>query len=357
MITTIILGIFSVLFAFIAKYKNTGWGLKVSFSLIFLFLALRYNLGNDYETYRLMFSVISQSSLRELFAPLPVYEPAWVLLNWLFRHIGFFAMNAVLALFSCAIYYRFITKYLSPEYYWLAIFLYIFHPGFLLLHSTAMRQAPAIMLFVFSFDYLYNKDAFRYFLCILLASLFHYSAIILLPLYLLVFFNRKIGLLHIVIFISIFVSLFIFGSNLSPYVKLVITNFSEKYDAYQNPGVVSSGLGFFYYSVLFIMTLYFERMQNREVALVFKIAIISFLMIPLPLIIDMTGRLLMYFTPATIIVYPFIRASLKKPISKIIFSIIIVVITLFQFFQFFYSETYHKYFIDYHTIFSASKWQ
>jgi len=355
MLVTILLGILCVFFGVLANYKNTAWGLKVSFSFIFLFLALRYNFGNDYETYALMFNVIGQYELNELFDPLPLYEPGWVFLNWLFRDIGFFAMNAALAFLSCIVYYRFIKKYLDPGYYWLAIFLYIFYPGFLLIHSTAMRQAPAIMLFVLSIDYLIKKDGIRYFTCIGLATLFHYSALILFPVYLLIYFNREIRLLYGSIFVSIFLIVFVFGEILSPYLKFLIISFSEKYDAYQEPGVVSSGTGFIYYSALFILTLFFERKQNREIAIVFKVAILSYLMIPLPLIIDMTGRLLMYFVPATIIVYPIIAKEFKNIFIKIGFSTILVFLTLFQFIQFFYSDIYQPHFGIYHTIFSAPK--
>lgn len=356
MIVTIVLGIFSILFAYLAKYKNTQWGLKVSFTLIFFFLALRYNFGNDYETYLKGFIGFSQSDLEGLYYYLLTNEPGWILLNWLFRSLGFFAMTAMLALISCAIYYRFITKYVSVRYYWLAIFLYIFHPVFMIINSSAMRQSIAIMIFVLSLDYLCKKDAIRYFLCIGFASLFHYTALTLLPVYLLVFLNRKIRLVYGSILISIYASLFLFGSSLTPYLKLVITTFSEKYDYYQDAGVVKSGLGFLYYSTLFVLVLYFERLQIKEVALVFKIAVVSFLIIPLALIVDMTGRLGIYFAPATIVVYPIIVMNLKKTISKTILSTILVAFTLFQFFQFFYSDDYKDYFGIYQTVFSAPQW-
>ena len=357
MIATIMLGTFSVIFAYLAKYKHAQWGLKASFALIFFFLALRYNFGNDYGNYVDIYKNITcdeQINFNDLLHSF--HEPGWLVLNWLFRDLGFFAMTALLAFINCAIYYRFIKKYVPVSYYWLAVFLYIFFPGFMLIHSTAMRQSVATMLFVFSWDYLYNKNAIRYFLCIGLASLFHFSALILLPVYLITFLNRKISIVCGGILISIFASLFIFGSSIAPYLKLVIISFSDKYDAYQDAGVVSSGFGFIYYSVLFVITLYFERIQHREIALVYKIAIISFLLIPLPLIIDMTGRLLIYFAPATMIVYPNIVSSLKQPINKITFSTMLVLLTLFQFIQFFNSETYQYYFGIYQTIFSAPQW-
>jgi EpsG family len=356
MIATIILGIFSVLFAYLAKYKNTRWGLKVSFTLIFLFLALRYNVGNDYETYLNAFIDISQYNQIDFFDNTQQFESGWMLLNWLFRSLGFFAMTAVLALFNCVVYYRFIKKYVPVRYYWLAIFLYIFYPEFMLIHSSAMRQSIAIMLFVFSLDYLYKKDAIRYFLCIGLASLFHFSALILLPVYLLGLFNWKIYKVYGVIFVSIFVSLFLFSESLSPYLKQFISNYFEKYAIYQDAGVVNTGLGFLYFSALFILILYFERLQNKEIALVFKIAIISFMLMPLTLIVELTARVRMYFAPATIIAYPIVLMNLKRPISKTIFLTLLLIFTAFQFFRFFYSDTWKDTFLTYQTIFSAPQW-
>ena len=347
------MGLFSVLFAYLAKYKNIQWGLKVSFTLIFLFLALRYNFGNDYETYLNAFIEISQYNQIDIINIYSQVEPGWIILNWLFRSFGFFAMTAVLALFNCVVYYRFIKKYVPVRYYWLAIFLYIFSPGFMLVHSTAMRQSIAIMVFIFSLDYLNKKDAIRYFLCIGLASLFHLSALILLPVYLLGLFNWKNYKVNGAIFVSIFVSLFLIGESLTPYIKQFISKYFGKYEVYQDAGVVNTGLGALFLSMLFIITIFFERVQNKETALVFKIAIISFIFIPLGLLIQLIGRVGMYFAPATIIVYPIILLNLKKPIRKAIFLTLILIFTTISFFQFIYSDTYKDAFGTYQTIFSA----
>jgi hypothetical protein len=356
MIVTIILGLFSILFAYLSKHKNTQWGLKVSFALIFLFLALRYNFGNDYEGYLEGFIRIGQYDQVNFNDFALLYEPGWVLLNWLFKPIGFFAMTAVLALASCVVYYRFVARYVPVKYYWLAIFMYVFYPDFMLVHSSAMRQSIAIMLFVLSLDYLYKREALRYFLCIGLAALFHFTAIILAPIYLLTYLNHKITKIYGVIFVSIFIFLFLAGESLTPYFKLIISSFSEKYEFYQDAGIVNSGFGFLYYLALFILILYFERLQNREVALVFKIAIFSFLFMPLTLIIEMISRLGMYFAPATIIAYPNIFKSIKKPICKTAFIAILISVTIYQFYQFFHSDTYKEFFGIYQTILSAPQW-
>jgi len=356
MIATLILGLFCVLFANLAKYKNAQWGLKLSFTLIFLFLALRYNFGNDYETYLNIFIEISQYEQLTSFGNTYQFEAGWVWLNWLFRPFGFFAMTAVLALFNCVVYYRFIKKYVPARYYWLAVFIYIFYPDFMLIHSSAMRQSVAIALFVFSLDYLYKKDAIRYFLCVGLASLFHLSALILFPIYLLGLFNWKINKTITVILVSIFASLFLFCEPLSPYLKEFVGNYFEKYTIYQNPGIFNTGLGFLYFSAMLIVTLYYARLQNKETALIFKIAIISFMLMPLNLIVELFGRVGMYFAPATIATYPIIFMNLKRPLGKFVYLTLLLVFITYKFFQFFYSDLWKDDFGTYQTIFSAAQW-
>lgn len=358
MIATIILGIFSVLFAYLTKYKHGQWGLKASFTLIFLFLALRYDFGNDYKTYLNSFIAMNwnQSLENNLYFWILQFEPGWLFLNWLFGSLGFFALTAVLALINCIIYYCFIKKYLSAQYYWIAVFIYIFNPVFMLTHVSAMRQSIAIMLFVFSLDYLYQKSAIRFFFCIVLASLFHISAIVLFPLYFLGLSNWRVAKKTGVIIFSIFVSLFLFGQAISPYFKKIIASVSDRYVDYQVIGEFSSGLGVIYVSGCLLLTLYFERSQNKKTALLFKIAIISYLLMPLNLIFDLSGRLVMYFTIATIIVCPIILINLKKPLYKYSYLSIIIMFTIYKFFQHFNEEFNKDHYSIYHTIFSAPQW-
>lgn len=356
MYATIILGIFSVLFAYLARYKNTRWGLKVSFTLIFLFLALRYNFGNDYQTYLDAFIAIQQyNDINVFFLMLQQFEPGWIFLNWLFRPLGFFAMTAVIASLNCIVYYRFIKKHLPVQYYWLGVFIYIFSPVLMLVHASGMRQSIAIMLFIFSLDYLYKKDAIRYFLCIGLASLFHLSALVMLPVYLVGLFNWKINKATGIIIFSIFMILYFFGPLIAPHVEQ-ITDYFPKYAGRHETAEFGTGLGTVYLSGLLILILYFERLQNRQTSLVFKMAIISIMLLPLNLINELSHRLAMYFAIGTIIVYPTILRNLKNPPIKIIYLTTLIFFAIYKFFQLFYSETDKDYYAIYQTIFSAPQW-
>ena len=344
-------------FALVESSGQFKHGLKISFGLIFLFLALRYNFGNDYMQYLNGFIKTKSYSTGDFFDKKNYYEPGWIFLCWLFnKSFGFFAMVAVLALLNCLVYYHFIKKFVPKKNYWLAVFIYIFNPAFMLVHSSAMRQSLAIIIFIFSLKYLYKKDAIRYFLCVGSALFFHTSAIILFPIYLISFVNLKNYKTSVVIVITIYVSIFMFKDFMTPYLSLFIRSYFERYDAYQAAGASGSGLGILYSFLLLILIIYYERVQNKETKLVFKIAIFSFVFIPLYFIFQLIGRFGMFFVPAIIVVYPIIAIKLKQPIYKTIFVIGLIIMTLYPFFLFFSDDLWKVAFGKYQTIFSASQW-
>lgn len=353
MIDVIILNIIAVFFAYFAKYKGFQDGLKISFILIFFFLALRYNFGNDYRSYLEGFLEINNYSSFDAFGEKVHFEPGWVFLVRFFSPFGFFAMTAFLAAFNCFVYYNFIKKHVPIEYYWLAVFLYVFNPDIMLLHSTAMRQSVAIGIFILSLDYLYEKDAIRYFICIFIASLFHGSALILVPVFILGFFNWKIDKVWGIAAFSLFISLFFIGESLQEEINGFINLHFEKYSIYQGGNKIGTGLGVLFLTTLMAFVLFYDQYQLKKDSLLFKIAIFGFIFIPLGLIIMMIVRVGMYFQPVFIVVYPLIIFSIKKDWFKLSFSFFLIFFTLFTFYQFFESEIWKDAFGTYQTIFSA----
>ena len=262
-------------------------------------------------------------------------------------------MTAVLALFNCVVYYRFIKKYVPPAYYWFAVFLYVFTPGFMLIHSSAMRQSVAITLFIFSIDYLYKKDAIRYFLCVGLASLFHYSALVLLPVYFLGLFNWKINKITAVSIFSLFLFLYMFGELFKSYLDLFISTYFRQYEIYQGGVEIGTGLGIIFYSILFALVLFYERFQIKEIALLFKIAILGYFFMPIGLLIMMIARVGMYFQLATLAVFPILLLNIKNPAFKNLILVLIIFITIYSFYGFFQSYVWREAFGTYQTIFSS----
>jgi len=353
MVVTTILGILAVFSAYLTKYNGWKFGLKLSFSMIFIFLALRYNFGNDYEPYLNVFNSINAKDQFKLFEFETRVEIGWVGLCRLFKPLGFFAMTAFLSLLSCIVYYRFIKNYVPERYYWLAVFIYIFSPSFMLIHSSAMRQSLAIVFFILSIDFILKRNLTKYLLCIGLSSLFHYSALILIPAFLLGFTREKISNVLLVIIFSLYLLLFVLIEQVGPIINQIVSTHFHKYEHYEGAATIGSGLGVVYSSVLLILLLYFDRYQDKKHTLIFRIAAISFFFIPLAFYIQMIGRISMYFAPATIVAYPMLQETFQKNIYKLLFISLIILVTAYTYFQFYQSDVWKPYFFEYHTIFAS----
>ena len=209
---------------------------SIAFLIPFSFLALRYNIGTDYQNYVDYFYRIAGGEI------VPK-EPAYLLLNyaisyfdldvqWLFVFFGFFT-------------FLFAYKALPKEGFALGVFLVItifyLYEGF-----SAIRQGLAIAIMVYAVKYIYEKNFKIYFLWAMVAMTFHLiTAVLLLIVYPLV--NRNINRF---ILIGIIITLFflIKFTNITMSVMNLVVALFPKYAWYINsqfmePAAVSSGLG------------------------------------------------------------------------------------------------------------------
>lgn len=380
----IVLGILVVFFAYLATWQANATGLKISFLLIFLFLALRYDFGNDYMNYLNGFHEIAAGE--DLGT-----EPGYVFLCLIFRPFGFFAMMACFALFNCVVYYRFIKKYVPPYYYWLAVFLYVFTPGLMVLHSSAIRQSIGISLFLVSLHFLIRKRPIGYFICVALALSVHKSGIVLFPVFLLAFVNWRLNKVTAVAIIFFIALSSVFGEKLSPYLDQFIFAYLPKYSHYGGGGgaQLGTGLGFVYRLFQLVAVLYYAGhefspnigpwetdqdmdysqpqeqldvlpiddtaalLQVKSRRMLYLFAIMTFMLIPLGFLIAMISRINMYFAPVMIAVFPIILFTTKDKFFKLVFISSLIAFTLFRFVMFFQSPVWRDAFGTYQTIFSA----
>jgi len=357
MVVTIFVGVCAVFFAWLTKFKNAQFGLGVSCGLIFIFLALRYNFGNDYQAYLNGFIEINSYSGLNIFDKTINYEIGWTLLSRLFKSIGFFGMTAAIAALNSFVYYGFIKRNVPINYQWLAVFLYVFSPGLMLTQCSAMRQSLAINIFLLSLPYLQKKRALGFFFCIGLASLFHASALALAPIYLIGIFNGKIRWPIRIALISTFILLFIYGKLLYGRIDQIVSNNFARYQIYVQSGgaEIASGLGVLFLSAILILTIYYDRLQQGERAILFKLNILNLMFVPLGLVILMLGRIGMYFAPASIIVLPIITTAFKNRIMRIALALAIIGFTFYGYFQFVNSPVWKDSFKTYQTILSAQE--
>jgi hypothetical protein len=355
MIEVAIIGVISVFSAYFAQYKQLKILLKISFLVIFIFLALRYDFGNDYQEYLKDFLRINSAFNINRIWEIARFEPGWVFLCTLFRPFGFFAMVAFLALINCFVYYRFIEKYVPNNYYWLSVFIYVFYPSFMLTQASAMRQSLAISIFIFSLNFLCERKTIRYLICACLASTVHFSAIVLIPLCLISLFNWKISRASAICIFILYSSIYFVGKLFKNSLVFLIKTYLSKYEFYlKGTGVeIGTGIGVIFLSVMFALILYYARLQDNENAILFKIAMLSFIIMPFGLILMMIGRIGMYFNIATVAVYPIIFKNLKNQYVKTGILILLICFTMLSFYGFFESGIWKSKFGTYRTIFSA----
>lgn len=84
-----------------------------------------------------------------------------------------FSLVIVLTAFEISVYYWFIKKYIPKEWYWFAVFIYVFNPNFMLTQSSMMRQTLAMCIVLLSIPYIYKKGhhcSVIYFICLIVSQ-------------------------------------------------------------------------------------------------------------------------------------------------------------------------------------------
>ncbi|WP_233188367.1 EpsG family protein [Actinomyces qiguomingii] len=138
--------------------------------------------GSDTREYRRVFhSIVGADSLEEAYS-VSRFERGYVVLNYVVSRVtdDFNVFLLVLSIVAFGAIFIFIHRYAfsNSVAVLLAFGMSVFYDVML-----ALRQGVAVALFLFAFPALLNRRPVHYVLLILLASQFHSSALLLLPLY------------------------------------------------------------------------------------------------------------------------------------------------------------------------------
>ena len=178
--------IYLCLFVFIlsfsyTKCKNPYLALDIKI-LIFLFLfipaALRFGIGTDYVNYVHIFNTFKNTNEIQ-------QEFGWKLINQ-FVLLNNLPVHFIFVIASFLTYFA--LFWTDKKSFWIVFFIY-----FLYLYTTsynAVRNAISITFFWASYTCLLKGKKIKGFLLILLGSLFHSSALVYIPVYLLMCFLR-----------------------------------------------------------------------------------------------------------------------------------------------------------------------
>lgn len=371
MFVVTLINILAFFFSLLDSRRILKNGLAFGFIIITIIACIRYNYGNDYMSYMRDFGRVGQYSLSYIFENQEQlqYSDALfkdlgaVTLFRIFHPFGFFFFAGLISISQGCIYYQFIKENVKREYYWIAMFLYVFQFEFYLLPMSMIRQGFSIALLVWSWHFIkHEKIAIPIFLALISISI-HKSAVVFVPF---IFIARYIKFNNgkLLSMILLIVLVFMIGSSSlinSIFEKIVgadaFTIYVNSYgdEASGEMGMIRKILAF----LPFVLSLYGISIpntsaQNRTLLLLSAIGI---LILPFTSIIALISRLCYYFNIFTIAAIPISLKCVKNKLLRYGVCTVILLSTLYQYFDIFKNSVYTKSFAEYQTIFSAPVFQ
>lgn len=365
MSTAFFVGIFAVFFAYLVK-KGFSYGLEVSMAILTVFVAIRYEWGTDMPTYLVMYDMFSESGYRFWeFSKISSIcyrsnEVGWGVFNILCKPVGFFGMIIILAIIENFIIYDTIKKYVSEDYYWLAIFLYAFNADLMVLGCSMIRQWLAMCIVLLAARYVLSGNIYKFVLLIAFASIFHQSAVIFILLYLVRYIDRifVVNFKNIIIVIAIALGyVFVIGKSLKVIAASIINSsfFDYEVDDFSKSGSTVGQIVMFTMFIL-LLCLALTQERNKEERLLCWMSCMYIIIVPLAPIIPLAGRLLYYSGLLAMISIPISIKYLNNKTIKAVLVFVLIFQQLYLYNIFFQAESYFLSYKEYHTIFESLIW-
>lgn len=360
MILVSITNIVAIIFAYLTRYKQLRYGFEIAIILLICFYSIRYNYGNDYPGYLIMFNDINNVSTVEYSTESSSIERGWIFLNRLFAPFGFFSLVICLTIFQFFTIYKFIKRYVSAKQYYVSLFFYLFSSGLMLTMLSMMRQCVAMNIILWSIPFILKRKYWYSIPLIYLAAQFHQSAYLMLflPFTMLLFKLRR--KLYIVVNIVLFFALFVANNFIAGHINDIVGTYFAKYDTYMEEGnklQLGSGIGFLFNILFFMILVLYDNHKEDINSWLLKMFSISYMFIPLSFIVPLIGRIGTYLSIMGVVgILPIIDLFRQKRVIQIVISLFIFM-TLYGYVTFFYSDVWRDAFMEYHTIFESMFWQ
>ncbi len=288
------------------------------FIILFLFSALRFDVGYDYSTY---YNVINYQDEGNYFR----FGSIDKLLIDIARDISFYQFYFIITSFFTLYLISTTVKKYSDNYF-LSILIFITIPIFYLMSFSIIRQFLAIAIVFYAIRFIINRNLFKFIIFVLIASLFHYSALISLPMYFLyrVKFTKIFSL--IIIFLSIFIS---------PFLSKILILYFPYYSNYFNNASHGKSLLYFLFFILIFIFMHYKYIKDYRTSFYFNVYTIGIsLYIMFIQLGDVGIRISYYYLIFLIFLIPSILKIYKVKQAYFIMIILTLFIYIFNFYLF-----------------------
>jgi hypothetical protein len=304
---------------------------------LFFISAFRYQTGNDWYTYELIFK--NSLDIKYLITDFSYYmdtmnniEIGYRILNSIIKSLSgnLQVIFLITSVFSFYALNEFIKKNSSYKLLSLLIYYSIFFMNF---NMSIIRQGIAFSLFLLAFDSLLKRKLIKYLSFILLAALFHISSLILVPVYFIYHFKYSRLLYCLLIGLAIFlrilnVKLMLnIGTILQDFLgRDILLYISPEYQV----GIFS--FGNLERMIVFLIILFLGKniLKKREnISVLFSLYIIyimlNFLLYESEIVLS---RIRFFFQIPYIIILPLFIEAVRENLTK---SLVIIYIYVFSF--------------------------
>ena len=312
----------------------------ISGSLLYLLVALRsinIGLSDTSQTYLNNFNWIRASSLQDILNNTP--SSSSIVFNLFTKFIQLFTSNYHIYIAVIGIPYILAVTYLIQKYSKYPLLSYMFFIAYYYLYSFFLvRQVLAMSFVIFSFKYLKEKKFIKFVSLILIASLFHSSAIFVLIAYPFCHFV-KFGVKN---YIFIFLA-YVFATSLKGVIFRLISLYSPLTSSYIENGIYGTSDGVFTFSILInvlLITLGYiaNKKVNYDDNILYNLATLGSIVLCFTPIVTEFYRLSLYFNVFNVILISNDMINLKDSEilkDKRIKGLIYVVFLSFLVFYFF----------------------
>jgi len=166
----------------IKKSSSERIAIFASFVILFVVSAFRGSFTSDYKNYIWLFNFINSFSFDEIFRFSFQQEIGYVVLN---RIIGLFTTDGLYLMIvtSFLILILFFTEFVRESVnLWFTILMFVTMGSYYTSFNITRQIIAAAIVFASS-RYLYQRNFVKYFFCILIAALFHKTALVMLIFY------------------------------------------------------------------------------------------------------------------------------------------------------------------------------
>lgn len=339
------------------KFRQGKYTSKVfwGFVILFIFAALRYDYGNDFTPYRIIFENAHRGYNSA------AVEPLYYEINKLFP--SYQLLLAFLSFLYLLVVYKMIKRNVEENQAWLAMFIFVFNPYLFLLSLSTLRQTLVLCFFLIALSVKKESNIFKaiiYLAIIGVAVFIHQTAILLLPIYFV--YNApksaKLDKIEMIMFATIPIVLLLMPQVLNQMIDQVLNLFSNNlnYLYYLKSNNQNSIRSTILTSVFYIYFWYNLRRVDGESYRLSKLYLIGLLFGILSYKYSMFGRFQMYFDIFGVVAIPNMLNRMKglcvnildRYINVYVFPILMIVIFILRYYSFFHTEAW-MYFFEYHT--------